>query len=594
MADKANIYKEAFKKALLYDDENSLNNLYNAIEVPFDEFIKSCIIGNDPILVTNHSGSLNKNNIVKLKEKLESQEDGAKKALQEGDDLYIVMMHALWFVIFIINGWDHHKTISNALTNQKDALKDVDKKYLNGSLGISSAPSYYSRERLAKNFVSLWADMKVYVAGKGEPIDSEEIKAEILKRCTNNENKILATLRNQLLFLCRPDMFEPILADSIKKQIVRELQKKDCIDCEEIDKTIPEWEAMEIESDKLTTDKKLYNLRKQLQNKRIADSLLSFFSTNLLKLWKKDNLSVVELLEYKKAIILYGPPGTGKTHDAQLLIEELCQRWNDSNQDAKGTELPSKSYTLDLQMHLNYSYDDFVIGQVFKNGEVVVKSGELLRFIEKMKYDKSGHPYFVVLDEINRVDISRVFGEVFSAMEYRDKEIDLPYGQKLRIPENLYFIGTMNEIDFSLEHIDFALRRRFVWVRKGFNKDTLQTIINEKNESCGNVISREKIELYIENCEKLNVKIRSEFGESYEIGHTFFAEIVPICAKLPQSKDSASFKDAIEILWEISIKPTIEAYCGSMSESARQQFIGKDSKAKGSCREIFFKDNTKN
>ena len=82
---------------------------------------------------------------------------------------------------------------------------------------------------------------------------------------------------------------------------------------------------------------------------------------------------------------------------------------------------------------------------------------------------------YLSLDEINRVDLARLFGEAFSCIENRNESIDLPYkidGVKLKltVPDNLYILERLNEIDFSLERLDFALRRRFLWFKRGYNE----------------------------------------------------------------------------------------------------------------------------
>lgn len=170
------------------------------------------------------------------------------------------------------------------------------------------------------------------------------------------------------------------------------------------------------------------------------------------KIW--DGEDVIDLLKYKKAMILYGPPGTSKSYQAKKYAEQLV-----------GDKSKYESHIQKLQMHVNYSYDDFIGRLTYSGGEVKFREGFLLNLIKDIKESNDNEtPYVLILDEINRTDISRVFGELFSAMECRNESISL-MGDKnvsLNVPPNLYFIGTMNEIDFSLEHIDFALRRRFI------------------------------------------------------------------------------------------------------------------------------------
>ena len=154
-------------------------------------------------------------------------------------------------------------------------------------------------------------------------------------------------------------------------------------------------------------------------------------------------------------------------------------------------------------------------------------------------------PFVVILDEINRVELSRLFGEFFSAIEYRGKNILLnttgENGKRLsiRIPDNLYFIGTMNMIDFSLEQVDFALRRRFAWVESTYKSKSLYDIIESKQkeaekEASYTRIDNSSIENFVNDANSLNESIENKvgLGPSFKIGHTFFAEIVDLNKQL--------------------------------------------------------------
>src|SRR5690606_10713005 len=123
-----------------------------------------------------------------------------------------------------------------------------------------------------------------------------------------------------------------------------------------------------------------------------------------------------------------------------------------------------------LQFHANYAYENFIGGYLLKDGNTVLTPGSFLTICDDARKDldpldkNKDIPHILILDEINRVDISKLFGEVFSALEQRDLDISIGVGDlKVNVPRNLYIIGTMNEIDFSLERMDFALRRRFLW-----------------------------------------------------------------------------------------------------------------------------------
>ena len=201
-------------------------------------------------------------------------------------------------------------------------------------------------------------------------------------------------------------------------------------------------------------------------------------------------------------------------------------------------------------------------------------------------------PHVLILDEINRTDLSKLFGEVFSALEKRGEEFDLSIkGETLNVPENLYIIGTMNEIDFSLEQIDFALRRRFLWYFYGFNEDTLRKIINEKSKKSplGSDTKQAELEIFINNVSKLNEAISKSpvLGDQFQIGHTFFVELVDIYnsfisiegKKTPKIYYSTKDKNRDEgpafVLWTISIEPMLNAFLGNLDEDEKNDVIGK-------------------
>lgn len=163
------------------------------------------------------------------------------------------------------------------------------------------------------------------------------------------------------------------------------------------------------------------------------------------------------LLE-KHQIILYGPPGTGKTYVAQELAKLLT-----------GLAEPPPERVEMIQFHPAYSYEEFIEGirpesQITEDGRVIVdyptRPGVFRRFCENA--EKIDGPCVFIIDEINRGNIPRIFGELMLLLEYRQRSVPLPYsGERFRIPDNVYLIGTMNTADRSIALVDFALRRRF-------------------------------------------------------------------------------------------------------------------------------------
>ncbi len=163
--------------------------------------------------------------------------------------------------------------------------------------------------------------------------------------------------------------------------------------------------------------------------------------------------NIASMLEDKRQVIFQGPPGTGKTYVAQKLAEHLA-----------GT--PDR-VTL-VQFHPSYAYEDFVRGfrPAIDDGtpRFELMDGPLLRAADRARQDPEAK-HFLVIDEINRGNIAKVFGELYYLLEYRDQAIRLQYQTDdepdFRLPSNLYIIGTMNTADRSIALVDLALRRRF-------------------------------------------------------------------------------------------------------------------------------------
>ena len=164
---------------------------------------------------------------------------------------------------------------------------------------------------------------------------------------------------------------------------------------------------------------------------------------------------VLELLEDKKQLIFYGPPGTGKTYVARRLARFIA---------------PDDQHRKTVQFHPSYSYEDFVEGYRPRDGENGGVRYELtpgpLRKLAKVA-EESAEPCVLMIDEINRGNIAKVFGELYYLLEYRgdDDQIDLQYGSEpFELPENFLIVATMNTADRSIAILDAALRRRFHFV----------------------------------------------------------------------------------------------------------------------------------
>ena len=164
---------------------------------------------------------------------------------------------------------------------------------------------------------------------------------------------------------------------------------------------------------------------------------------------------IERLLEDKRQVIFYGPPGTGKTHVARELAKTVAG-------DEGAVQL--------VQFHPSYAYEDFVEGYRpagLKGGlpNFEVRNGPLRRLADRARESESEAIHVLIIDEINRGNLAKVFGELYFLLEYRDEPITLQYSdEEFRLPENLWIIGTMNTADRTISLLDAALRRRFHFV----------------------------------------------------------------------------------------------------------------------------------
>ena len=176
------------------------------------------------------------------------------------------------------------------------------------------------------------------------------------------------------------------------------------------------------------------------------------------------------LLEEKLQVIFQGPPGTGKTFVAKAIAEHLAGS--------------SDRVTL-VQFHPSYAYEDFVEGYrpiIMKNGHpsFALQPGPLKRVAKAAKNDnKSKH--FLIIDEINRGNLGKIFGELYYLLEYRDQSIRLQYSGEeevpFKLPETLYIIGTMNTADRSIALVDLALRRRFSFMDFSVSEEPIKGLL---------------------------------------------------------------------------------------------------------------------
>jgi hypothetical protein len=231
----------------------------------------------------------------------------------------------------------------------------------------------------------------------------------------------------------------------------------------------------------------------------------------------------------KKQVIFTGPPGTGKTYVAQKFARYL-----------QGSEGRVQL----VQFHPTYGYEEFMEGirprvvqtrEGFHDVTYEVEEGLFKMFCEEARGRKGN--YIFIIDEINRGNLSRIFGELLYLLEYRDKEIILPYSrQHFSIPENVYILGTMNTADRSIALVDFALRRRFHFVSFEADQAILKRWLEKNRPSM--------MESVLEIFTLLNQAIEDRH---FKIGFSYFM-------------DPELDPDKLRLLWNYTLRPYLDEY----------------------------------
>jgi len=353
--------------------------------------------------------------------------------------------------------------------------------------------------------------------------------------------------RHTLLFLLFPNEFEAIINRGHKTKIIENFFRKWNKECN-IDKR----------SDNISIDRALLEVRTRVR-REYPNGEESFYRTPLGEVWLEENspspmnkshrMSQVAMVEASVNTILFGSPGTGKTYATFRRCVRICGEETEGEDEeihARYAKLVEEGRVEFVTFHQSYGYEEFVEGlrpeTVGSAGfELRPRDGVLKRIADRARNDESSRPHVLVIDEINRGNISKVFGEAITLLEEDKREGEenevaatLPYsGDRFALPPNLYILGTMNTADRSIALLDTALRRRFDFEELPPKPELLKEAAERSDVDLPKVLSamNERLEWYLGRDHLIGHAWLMAAEDRKSIDHIMRHKIIPMLAE---------------------------------------------------------------
>ncbi|MDD3591872.1 MAG: AAA family ATPase [Sulfurovum sp.] len=501
-----------------------------------------------------------------------SFDEKIKKQLGNDTEVHELFAHIIWLWSLVASDMKQESKIEDINKWLEDGKKIDTNFVLSFDHGIMSTGQYHKTNKpLELVYIIYFLDKVLNIDPKVGYIEiiKKGVKENIepFEMSFENGTTRKVAMYNILLHLFEPDSYSSIASYNHKEKIVDFFSNQYDVTFEENDDLDDKYYKVKTKCLEENEGKYPYTWDKIYKDYEF--NKLDFYHPDIEKLWKSD------IVLESKNMILHGAPGTGKTYSVENTIKNRLEFLKDQN--------PQKQFKL-VQFHPSYSYEDFIDGikpdGINENGNMKFKlvNGEFKKMCIKAAKELQQNPekpkqFYFIADEVNRAELSRVFGELLLCLE-EDKRLKFINGKwggtKVKtqnanlweeehaviiendeyyfgVPENLYFIGTMNDIDRSVDSFDMALRRRFYWKHYRCDYDVIYEYFRIAK---GNY--PDNLNDYIKICKKLNEKIVSEkdlnLGDSYELGHSYFMKLNSIN------------NTQINKLWENHIAPLLKEY----------------------------------